>query len=262
MALLAPEPAWRACRGAPRGGCGRPCWSRRVTGMSPMQLAAVMAPSAEENFSSQGRTLISALRCGVRDPVHPESTAPKMMTEEKRSVRAPVPRSSAAVSLSEAMRTHACSASSRDGNPIAERIIGLISETAVAIKDSTDAPIRLWPWLIAYAVEWHNSTVSSVGSSSADANISPHQRLTGRPPRVMDLASFGSRAVVLKPPTHQHKPSLSPRGWIGSFLGRSRYSKGGYDDRARRPEGRHLVKSLCLGFIESGGTAQESQLLL
>jgi hypothetical protein len=51
-----------------------------------------------------------------------------------------------------------------DLNPIAERIIGLISETAVAIKDSTDAPIRLWPWLIAYAVEWHNSTVSSVGS--------------------------------------------------------------------------------------------------
>ena len=44
-----------------------------------------------------------------------------------------------------------------DLNPIAERIIGLISETAVAIKDSTDAPIRLWPWLIAYAVEWHNT---------------------------------------------------------------------------------------------------------
>ena len=38
----------------------------------------------------------------------------------------------------------------------------------------------------------------------------------------MDLASFGSRAVVLKPPSHQHKPSLSPRGWLGSFLGRSR----------------------------------------
>jgi hypothetical protein len=116
-----------------------------------------------------------------------------------------------------------------DLNPIAERTIGLISETAAAIKDSTDAPIRLWPWLIAYAVEWHNSTVSSVGSSPADVNVSPHQRLTGRPPRVMDLASFGSRAVVLKPPTHQHKPSLSPRGWLGSFLGRSRYSKGGYD---------------------------------
>ena len=82
-----------------------------------MQLAAVKAPSAEENFSSQGRTLTSALRCGVRDPVHPESTAPKMMTEARRSVRAPapVPRSSAAVSLSEAMRTHA-SVSSRDGS--------------------------------------------------------------------------------------------------------------------------------------------------
>ena len=36
-------------------------------------------------------------------------------------------------------------------------------------------------------------------------------------------------AVVLKPPTHQHKPSLSERGWVGKFLGRSRYSKGSYD---------------------------------
>jgi len=45
----------------------------------------------------------------------------------------------------------------------------------------------------------------------------------------MDLAAFGSRAVILKPPPHQHKPSLSPRGWVGSFLGRSRYSKGAYD---------------------------------
>ena len=116
-----------------------------------------------------------------------------------------------------------------DLNPIAERIIGVIAEMAVAIKDSTDAPIRLWPWLINYAVEWHNSLVSSTGSSSADVNISPYQRLTGRPPRVMDLAAFGSRAVVLKPPPHQHKPSLSPRGWVGSFLGRSRYSKGAYD---------------------------------
>ena len=116
-----------------------------------------------------------------------------------------------------------------DLNPIAERIIGVIAEMAVAIKDSTDAPIRLWPWLINYAVEWHNSLVSSTGSSPADVNISPHQRLTGRPPRVMDLAAFGSRAVILKPPPHQHKPSLSPRGWVGSFLGRSRYSKGAYD---------------------------------
>ena len=116
-----------------------------------------------------------------------------------------------------------------DLNPIAERTIGLISETASAIKEATDAPVRLWPWLITYAVDWHNATISSAGSSSADVNITPHQRLTHRPPRVMDLAAFGSRAVVLKPPTHQHKPSLSARGWVGAFLGRSRYAKGGYD---------------------------------
>ena len=45
----------------------------------------------------------------------------------------------------------------------------------------------------------------------------------------MDLAAFGCRAVVLKPPTHQAKPSLAPRGWVGTFLGRSRHSKGAYD---------------------------------
>jgi hypothetical protein len=75
--------------------------------MSPMQVAAVKVPSAEENFSSQKRTLVSALRCGVSDPVHPESTAPRMMTELKRSVDAPAERSSEAVSLSEATRTRA-----------------------------------------------------------------------------------------------------------------------------------------------------------
>ena len=83
--------------------------------------------------------------------------------------------------------------------------------------------------------------------STLDANISPHQRLTGRPPRVMDLASFGSRAVVLKPPTHQHKPSLSPRGWIGSFLGRSRYSKGPAEGKRARYERIKSVSRMSSG---------------
>ena len=86
-----------------------------------------------------------------------------------------------------------------------------------------------WPWIIAYVVDWHNSTIGSAGSSTADALISPHQRFNLRPPRVMDLATFGCRAVVLKPPTHQAKTSLAPRGWIGTFLGRSRHSKDAYD---------------------------------
>lgn len=116
-----------------------------------------------------------------------------------------------------------------DLNPIAERVIGLISETACAVRAASGAPASFWPWIIAYVVDWHNATVGSVGSSTADAAISPHQRFTHRAPRVMDLATFGCRAVVLKPPTHQHKPSLSTRGWVGMFLGRSRYSKGAYD---------------------------------
>ena len=32
-----------------------------------------------------------------------------------------------------------------DLNPISERIIGIISDTAAAIRLATDAPVRLWP---------------------------------------------------------------------------------------------------------------------
>jgi hypothetical protein len=127
-----------------------------------------------------------------------------------------------------------------DLNPIAERIIGLTSELATAIRVHSHAPPQLWPWIVAYAVDWHNASVSAVGSSTADANISPHQRFTLVPPKVMDLASFGCRAIVLKPPTHQHKPSLTGRGWVGVFLGRSRGSKGSYDVLV---DGRRVVTS-------------------
>jgi len=116
-----------------------------------------------------------------------------------------------------------------DLNPIAERIIGLIAETATAIRIDSSASPRHWPWIISYAVDWHNSTISSVGSSTADATISPHQRFTLRPPQVMDLPAFGCRAVAWMPPNMVHKPSLSGRGLVGVFLGRSRNSKGAYD---------------------------------
>ena len=99
-----------------------------------------------------------------------------------------------------------------DLNPIAERTIGLISETASAVRASSGAPAGYWPWIISYVVDWHNATIGSAGSSTADSLITPHQRFTLRPPRVMDLGSFGCRAVVLKPPTQQHKPSIDTRG--------------------------------------------------
>ena len=107
-----------------------------------------------------------------------------------------------------------------DLNPIPERVIGHISERAASIRIHSGSSPRLWPWIIAYAIDWHNASAGSVGSSTADANVSPYQRFTLKPPAIMDLASFGCRAVVLKPPTHQHKPSLSGRGWVGAFLGR------------------------------------------
>jgi hypothetical protein len=81
--------------------------------------------------------------------------------------------------------------------------------------------------------------ITDAGSSTADARISPHQRLTLKPPSVMDLHTFGCHAVVLKPPFAQHKPSLSTRGWEGIFLGRAPHSKGTY----RFLVGRKVVES-------------------
>ena len=141
-----------------------------------------------------------------------------------------------------------------DLNPIAERIIGLIAETATAIRIDSSASPRHWPWIISYAVDWHNSTISSVGSSTADATISPHQRFTLRPPQVMDLPAFGCRAVAWMPPNMVHKPSLSGRGLVGVFLGRSRNSKGAYDVEVK---GRVVTSSSVLVNEESTSTGHQ-----
>ena len=109
-------------------------------------------------------------------------------------------------------------------NPIAERIIGVIDTLAVAFKEQGHIPDSLWPYIIRHAVDVHNASISSIGSSPANAQISAYQRLTLRQPSVMDLAPPGVRAIVLKPPPAIKKGALEPRGWVGVFLGRSSHS--------------------------------------
>ena len=117
-----------------------------------------------------------------------------------------------------------------DLNPIAESTINVISTLATSYKSQSNAPIGFWPEIIRYAVDWHNSAPqASVGSSTADPQISAHQRFTLKQPKIMDLAAFGARTVVLKPPTHQSKTTLASRGWVGMFLGRSSDAIGTYE---------------------------------
>ncbi|KOO32538.1 retrotransposon like protein, partial [Chrysochromulina tobinii] len=116
-----------------------------------------------------------------------------------------------------------------DLNGIAERAIGAVSETAAALLHSANATVLEWPWLIRYAVDWHNSLIGDTGTSSADPQISPFQRLTHKLPAIMDLARYGCRAVVLKPPNQQNKTALDSRGWVGTFCGRSVNSPGCWD---------------------------------
>ena len=112
-----------------------------------------------------------------------------------------------------------------DLNPIAERCIGVVSANACAARSQSNASASLWPWLCENAVNIHNSTTGSssdnIGSSTADPLVTPYQRLTLSQPSIMDLATFGCRAVVLKPPSAIKKSDLSTRGWVGQLLGRS-----------------------------------------
>ena len=115
-----------------------------------------------------------------------------------------------------------------DLNGIAERVIRTIDEVATAMSQQAGAKVGFWPEIINHAVNWHNVMPCAVGSSTADPNISPEQRLTLRQPKCMDLATIGSRAVILKSPQHQQKGTLSPRGHVGVYCGRSRKSIGAH----------------------------------
>ena len=116
-----------------------------------------------------------------------------------------------------------------DLNPIAESTINVIDTMATKFKLQSNAPVGFWPEAIRHAVNWHNASSTSVGSSSADPAISAHQRFTGKLPKIMDLCTFGARVVVLKSTPHRSKGDLSGRGWVGCFLGRSSDARGCYE---------------------------------
>ena len=112
-------------------------------------------------------------------------------------------------------------------NPIAESTIRTIDVLATTLAQQAGCPPGFWPEAYRHAVDFHNSSSStSVGSSTAESNISPYQRFTLKQPKIMDLCTFGTCAVVLKPPQHIVKGGLSPRGWVGIFLGRCTDSPG------------------------------------
>ena len=116
-----------------------------------------------------------------------------------------------------------------DLNPIAESTMGVIDTNATAARSLSGSPASFWPWLIRNSVDIHNTGPCDIGSSAGDKQLTPYQRFTLRQPACMDLLTFGSRAVILKPPEHQRKGDLSSRGWVGKLLGRSSSSVGAYD---------------------------------
>ena len=81
-----------------------------------------------------------------------------------------------------------------DLNGIAERAIGAVSETAAALLHSANATVLEWPWLIRYAVDWHNSLIGDTGTprpcdeiySQANGNISRCEAIGDLPVIVRD----------------------------------------------------------------------------
>ena len=111
-------------------------------------------------------------------------------------------------------------------NPIAERAIRTIDEAATAMFAFSGASVGFWDDHVNHAVNWHNVSSSSIGTSVADAQLSPHQRFTLKQPSCMELCTIGARTVVLKPDPVRNKGTLSNRGWVGCFCGLSRTSIG------------------------------------
>ena len=62
-----------------------------------------------------------------------------------------------------------------DLNPIAESIINSISTLASSIRGCSGAPPSFWPWVVRHAVDIHNSSVASVGTSTTDSRLTPFQ---------------------------------------------------------------------------------------
>ena len=60
-----------------------------------------------------------------------------------------------------------------DLNPIAERVIGVLSELASAMRADCGGKPTFWTWFMHHAVNWHNCTAGHTGSSPADPNIMP-----------------------------------------------------------------------------------------
>ena len=116
-----------------------------------------------------------------------------------------------------------------DLNGIAERVNRTIDELATRIRHCCNAPSGFWPQIFRHAVNVHNSLPSAVGSSTADPLMSAHQRFTLKAPRVMDLCTFGTRAVALLPEPQRNKSQLEPRGVEGVFCGRSPDSPSCYE---------------------------------
>ena len=114
-----------------------------------------------------------------------------------------------------------------DLNGIAERVNRTIPEIATASLLLAGGTQGFWPWFIRHAVAVHNRVECSVGTSTADANISPFQRFTLNVPKIMQLAPPGCAAVVRIPIAS--KTGLQPRGVEGILLGESYNSVDSHD---------------------------------
>lgn len=61
----------------------------------------------------------------------------------------------------------------------------MISEPSAAIKDASGAPISEWPWIIRYAIDWHNAMIGEASRllncrRAIKSRLTIKQRITHR----------------------------------------------------------------------------------
>ena len=108
-------------------------------------------------------------------------------------------------------------------NGVAERAIRSIMENARAHMAAANCPLGFWPYAVEHAVDVLNRSTGPPGY-----NQSSRELLELTKPRVLSIAPFGCRSIVVKPRSSYHKSEVDRHGLVGINLGKAPTITSGY----------------------------------
>ena len=135
-------------------------------------------------------------------------------------------------------------------NGIAERAIGTSRAIARSVMTAASAPLWTWGCAILHAEDVLNHCNGPSDSNNCKADgISSYQLLTGQPPNIMKIMTWGCLTVATKPPGVGVKIAFGERGTRTFNLGRSREQPGAF--RLWAPTEKKLLVTSDVAFYEN-----------